>query len=124
MTQTAARVTAPSAEAANLLKLVATYCGVQDSVVISVAPTAGDVEFSVDGAPAFGLNSACRYIASFSPAAAQLLGQTPEQQAKVRRRQARQQAGRQRPHVGHVACPCARPPAAHRASSPAACATH
>lgn len=74
---------APTAEAANLLKLVATYCGVASNVAITVTPDVKDVEFVADGAPAFGLNTACRSMAGQSPASTQLLGQGAEQQAKV-----------------------------------------
>ena len=73
---------APAGPAAQTLKLVAAYCSVQDSISITVADVA-DVEFSHGGSKAFGLNTACRCMAGMSPLAEQLLGRTPEQQAKV-----------------------------------------
>ena len=70
------------AEDAKLLQLVATYCGVEAAVAVA---DVSEVEFTLDGQAGFGANTACRAIAAASPPlAAQLLGQTPEQQAKVR----------------------------------------
>lgn len=71
--------TAPDEATANLLRLVASSSGVE----ISASVAGSDVEFLADGSKAFGLHTACRAIAAKSAAAAQLLGGTPEQQAKV-----------------------------------------
>lgn len=76
-------ISAPASEAAHLLQLVATHCGVQDRVAISVC-NVSDVEFcSPDGIKAFGIITACRYLASLGSSAKHILGNTSEQQAKV-----------------------------------------
>lgn len=72
--------TAPDEASAQLLKLVAAYGGVKLSVDIS----GQDVEFVANGSKAFGLHTACRFLASLGSAAAQLLGEAADQQAKVR----------------------------------------
>lgn len=79
-------ISAPASEAAHLLQLVATHCGVQDRVAISVC-NVSDVEFcSPDGIKAFGIITACRYLASLGSSAKHILGNTSEQQAKVQSR--------------------------------------
>jgi hypothetical protein len=71
----------PDEASAQLLRLVASCSGRVAPLDISVG---GAAEFTAaDGKAGSGLNTACRYVASLSPAAQQLLGETPEQQAKV-----------------------------------------
>ncbi len=74
--------TVPNEATANLLRLIAAYSGVEAQPTVS--SSAADVEFTAEGVQAFGEHTACKYIASKSHAAEQLLGSTPEQQAKVR----------------------------------------
>lgn len=71
----------PDEATANLLRLVAAYSGVEAKLTVS--SSAADVEFSAEGVQAFGEQTACKYIASKGHATEQLLGSTPEQQAKV-----------------------------------------
>lgn len=73
--------TVPDEATANLLRLVAAYSGLDAQPTVS--SSAADVEFSAEGVQAFGEQTACKYIASKGHAAEQLLGSTPEQQAKV-----------------------------------------
>ncbi|KAL4440332.1 hypothetical protein ABPG75_003333 [Micractinium tetrahymenae] len=73
--------TVPDEVTANLLRLVAAYSGVETQPAVS--SSAADVEFSAEGVQAFGEQTACKYIASKGHAAEQLLGSTPEQQAKI-----------------------------------------
>ncbi|KAI3431480.1 hypothetical protein D9Q98_004532 [Chlorella vulgaris] len=71
----------PDEASAQLLRLVASCSGRVAPLDISVG---GAAEFTAaDGKAGSGLNTACRYVASLSPAAQQLLGKTPEQQAKI-----------------------------------------
>lgn len=77
-------VTAPDAAVESLLRLVAEAGGVQH-LNVTIDATSSDVRFTAaDGTPAFGAATACRWLASLGSAAAQLLGETPEQAAKVR----------------------------------------
>ena len=77
-------VTAPNAAAEALLRLVADASGLQH-LNVTLDATSGDVRFTAaDGTPAFGAATACRWLASLGGSAAQLLGDTPEQAAKVR----------------------------------------
>lgn len=77
-------VTAPDAAAESLLRLVAEAGGLQH-LNVTIDATSSDVRFTAaDGTPAFGAATACRWLASLGSAAAQLLGETPEQAAKVR----------------------------------------
>ena len=81
-------VTAPDAAAESLLRLVAEAGGVQH-LNVTIDATSSDVRFTAaDGTPAFGAATACRWLASLGGAATQLLGETPEQAAKVRGRPA------------------------------------
>ncbi|KAL4429006.1 hypothetical protein ABPG77_006045 [Micractinium sp. CCAP 211/92] len=73
--------TVPDEATANLLRLIAAYSGVEAQPTVS--SSAADVEFTAEGVQAFGEHTACKYIASKSHAAEQLLGRTPEQQAKI-----------------------------------------
>jgi hypothetical protein len=66
-----------------MLQLVANYGGVQEHLEINVADVP-DVTFTgQDGVEHVGANTAARFIAGMSPAAEQLLGRTPEQQAQA-----------------------------------------
>lgn len=77
-------VSAPDAAAESLLRLVAEAGGVQH-LNVTIDATSADVRFTAaDGTPAFGAATACRWLASLGSAATQLLGETPEQAAKVR----------------------------------------
>ena len=67
-----------------LLRLVASSSGLGEAQLSITVGGVTDVEFTVDGTQAFGAHTACRFIAGLSPAASQLLGDSPEQQAKVR----------------------------------------
>ncbi|KAI7837794.1 hypothetical protein COHA_008422 [Chlorella ohadii] len=76
-------VTAPDAAAESLLRLVAEAGGLQH-LNVTIDATSSDVRFTAaDGTPAFGAATACRWLASLGSAAAQLLGETPEQAAKI-----------------------------------------
>ncbi|PRW39127.1 methionyl-tRNA synthetase [Chlorella sorokiniana] len=76
-------VTAPDAATESLLRLVAEAGGVQH-LNVTIDATSSDVRFTAaDGTPAFGTATACRWLASLGSAAAQLLGETPEQAAKI-----------------------------------------
>ena len=77
-------VSAPDAATESLLRLVAEAGGVQH-LNVTIDATSADVRFTAaDGTPAFGAATACRWLASLGSAATQLLGETPEQAAKVR----------------------------------------
>lgn len=73
----------PDAATENLLRLVAAYS--QSAITMSFKT--GDmkaVEFKgQDGGSLIGVNTAARFIAGSSPLATQLLGETPEDKAKV-----------------------------------------
>lgn len=72
----------PDAATAALLRLVASYGGLDKQLDITTGDVS-DVKFPAYGAQAFGVHTACRFLASSSPAAAQLLGESADQQAKV-----------------------------------------
>jgi hypothetical protein len=73
----------PDEPTANLLRLVALYGGLTQVPEILVGKVAEAEFLAPDGAKAFGTVTAARLVASLTPAAAQLLGATPEDQAKV-----------------------------------------
>jgi hypothetical protein len=67
----------------SLLRLIASY-GSSSAPLSCSIDTVTDVEFIDDqGRPLQGLLTAARFVALSSPKGAQLLGQTPEHQAKV-----------------------------------------
>lgn len=75
--------TVPDAAAEKLLRLVAGASGVQH-LNITVNGGGSEVQFtSADGHKASGAHTACRYLVSLGGTAAQLLGDSPEHQAKV-----------------------------------------
>ncbi|PSC67857.1 nucleic acid-binding [Micractinium conductrix] len=72
----------PDEATARLLRLVAGAAGLPDGQLAISVGGVDEVIFSgPDGAPAFGAHTACRLLASLGPA--ELLGATPEHQAKV-----------------------------------------
>jgi aminoacyl tRNA synthase complex-interacting multifunctional protein 1 len=73
--------TVPDVETDRLLKLIASYSGVKIST--KVQDTTDTTFKGSDGKPVTGTHTAARHIASLSSKAAQLLGQSPEQQAKI-----------------------------------------
>jgi len=75
---------APDQATANLLRLVAGFSGLADSQLSISVGGVDDVQFATDGVKAFGANTACMFLASQGSKAKELLGDTPEQQAKVR----------------------------------------
>lgn len=77
-------IAVPDDSSAKLLRLVAAYSGLNEPFDVAIKNVT-DVEFAAaDGSKAFGAHTACCYIASLSPSANQLLGDSAEQQAKVR----------------------------------------
>lgn len=75
----------PNAEAELLLRLVASYGGCPSPLDIKIVDGLTTVEFPGDnGEPLQGLTTACTCVAKACPSAAQLLGTTPEEEAKVR----------------------------------------
>ena len=67
-----------------LLRLVATFAGIPEELKITTGGV-DDVKFKGEGGEALsGVTTATRAIAGASPSAAQLLGESPEDQAKVR----------------------------------------
>ena len=120
----------PDDATAQLLRLVATCGGLGQQLDIKVDGSLADVEFvAADGTKASGANTACRYIASQSPRAAELLGENTEQQAKVAgqrpqcaRARPAAQVDRQRRQHWRLLHPHPAAAAAHAASAPhAAC---
>lgn len=75
---------APDQATANLLRLVAGFGGLEASQLSISVGGVDDVEFAADGVKAFGAHTACKFLASQGSKATELLGDTPEQQAKVR----------------------------------------
>jgi hypothetical protein len=76
--------TVPDASTERLLNLVASYGSCPVTPSIAVANGSSTVEFTdASGEKLQGLATACTAIASACPSAAELLGTTPEQQAKV-----------------------------------------
>ena len=74
----------PDATSEQLLRLVASYSGCPTPIDIKIVHGSRTVEFSTaHGENIQGLTTACICIVSASPVATQLLGSTPEQEAKV-----------------------------------------
>lgn len=78
---TASIITVPDVETERLLNLIASYSGVKIST--KVQNTTDTTFKGPDGKPVTGTHTAARHIASLSSKADQLLGQSPEQQAKI-----------------------------------------
>jgi len=73
--------TVPDVETERLLKLIASYSGVKIST--KVQDTTDTIFKGSDGKPVTGTHTAARHIAYLSSKADLLLGQSPEQQAKI-----------------------------------------
>ena len=74
----------PDAASELLLRLVASFAGSSSELNITVVDGTSTVEFAdAKGEKLQGLTTACIAIANSSPLAAQLVGATPELQAKV-----------------------------------------
>jgi hypothetical protein len=80
----------PNADAELVLRLVASYGGCPSPLDIKIVDGLTTVEFPGDnGATLQGLTTACTCVANACPSAAQLIGYTPETEAKVRQYPAR-----------------------------------
>lgn len=74
----------PDASSESLLRLVASFGSCHKPIDVTVANGINTVEFTdASGEKLQGLTTACTAIAMACPSAAELLGTTPEQQAKV-----------------------------------------
>ena len=73
----------PGKQAESALQLVVNYAAPARDVHFEVGK-ATRIEFELDGTKAFGGNAAARFLASLSPSADRLLGETPEEAAQVR----------------------------------------
>ena len=84
MSAKALAFTVPDASAERLLRLVASFGSCPTPLNITVADGSTVLEFTdASGEKLQGLTTACTAIANACPSAAELLGTTPEQQAKV-----------------------------------------
>lgn len=86
MSAPALAFTVPDENAERLLSLVASFGSCPAPLNITVTSGSNTVEFTdASGEKLQGLTTACTAIANACPSAAELLGTTPEQQAKVNR---------------------------------------